>query len=259
MIQKLDTATCRKMHVALVADNAYVMVYEALKDLNPEKTKMHHVEIWLTALELTSQLTESPAPEEILEVMMEQLQEETTGVHDAELIATTCVCQLAARRKQIDNVDNIVKMLMPYCKKNPDFYPLLEKIDGKEQRMLQMGKKVDALTHAFTIVKDEGVQKAVELFTGYINMAVTLTPSTMESSLLAFNLFNIQSGHIFDELIMSVYEKYIERIAPGTRIEMILGNKNVAENGGVQLNTAQPVLPSGNEFIQMLSNLKQLK
>lgn len=247
------------MHIALVADNAYVMVYEALKAMNPEKTEMHHVEIWLTALELTAQLTNSPAPEEILEVLMEQLQEEANGDHDAELIATICVCQLAARRKQIDNVDNIVKMLMPYCKQNPDFYPLLEKIDGKEQRMLQVGKKVDALTHAFTMVKDEGTQKAVELFTGFINMAVTLTPSTMESSLLAFNLFNITSDHIFDDLIMSVYEKYVERIAPGTRIEMILGNKNVAENGGMQLNTAQPTLPGGNDFLQMLSTLNQMR
>ena len=261
MIQRYDQQQARRMRMALVADDVYCIVSDALKKQYPEKTPLNSVEIWMAAHGLTCDLIQSPAPEEIFDDLIEELKEEVSGSRFQDsgstvfLILMVSMCQISALRKQITNADVLLKRLIDVCKKHEMYYSLLEQFDGKEMRMRMASRKIDLLTYEMKAAGDnkEEMRKGMETFA---QTALALGPQNIQSSLLALNYINLTSGHIYDDLILDMYEQLEKMFVPKPGIEVTMGNKNVAESGGMQLNgDTKQDLPA---FLAMLNNLKQL-
>ena len=74
--------------------------------------------------------------------------------------------------------------------------------------------------------------------------------------MLALNYLNLKNDHIYDDRIMEIYEQLEKQFVPKPGTEVIVGNKNVAQNGGVQMNGDMPQDVAG--LIASLNNLKLL-
>ena len=122
MIQRYDGKQTLKMRMALVADDVYCIVSDALKKLYPEKTPLNNVEIWMAAHGFTRNLIGSAEPEEVFDDLVEELKEESSGFRDEGfsvfLILMVSMCQISGLRKQIKNADALLKLLMDVCHQN---------------------------------------------------------------------------------------------------------------------------------------------
>lgn len=261
MIQRYDGQQARRLKMALVADNVYCIVSEPLKKLHPGKTPLNSVEIWMAAHGLTCDLIESPAPELIFDDLVEELQESVSGFkfQDSDttvfLILMVSMCQISALREKIKNADALLKLLMNVCHQHEMYYKVLEQFDGKEISLRMAGKKIDLLTYEMKAVGDNKEEKR-QMLDGFAKAALMFGPRNIESNLLVLNYYNLKNGHIWDDQIMELYGQLEKKSAIQKGMELIMGNKNVAENGGVQMNGDMPQDVAG--FIESLNSLKLL-
>lgn len=254
MMKRMDKREAGKKCIALVADTLFCIVHEPLKKLVPDFTELHPVEIWIEAQNFSEMLQECPAPEELMEEFMETLKDEVEKPDDIFLVLMVSICQLSAFRTE--KADKCIKLIMPYCRPHKMYYPLLERFDGKEQRLkAESGRKVDIMNYAFMEL-DGDIRQVREAFGRFLATASTLTPDSIVSNLLAFNLFNLQNGHIFDNEILEIYKALVKKSDPGNKFELIFGNKNESKDGGVQLNldTLSKLQPE-----QIAETVQQLK
>lgn len=259
MIQRYDGKQALRMKTALVADDVYCIVSEPLKKLCPKKTPLNSVEIWMAAQGLTCQLIQCSEPEEIFDDLVEVLKEEGSELKDEGfsvfLILMVCMCQISGLRKQIENADVLLKRLMGVCHQNEMYYKVLEQFDGKEIQRRKVGKKVDLLNYEMKAVGDSKAEKR-QLLDDFAQAALKFGPQNIVSNLLALNYYNLQNGHICDDLILEMYGQLEKQFEKQKTIEMILGNKNVAETGGLQMNGNMPQDAAG--FLALFNQLKQL-
>lgn len=254
MIKKYD----KKLSVTLIADRLYCMVFSTLKGLNPSVTQLNPVEIWMAAKEFTEQLVDCLEPEELMDYFVETLRGEVEGKDDAFLIMMVSITQLSARRKSIDNADELILKLMPYCRPNVMYRKLFEMFSNKENEMKMVGKKVEIMTYTFTELKEESQTQSIGKMTELLDLALSMPGSDFTSTLLAFSIFNIQCGNAFNKMVLDYYDRMVEKNTPKPSIEMTLGNKNVAQNGGVQMNTDSGQTSSA-QMLELFNQLKQLK
>ena len=273
MVERYDEQQARRMRIALVADDVYCIVSEALKKLYPTKTPLNNVEIWMAAHGLTCDLMQSAAPEEILDDLVEELREEIphqvrdeasptphSGLDPESqttlfLILMVSMCQISGLRKQIKNAETIARRLMDVCRQHEMYYSLLEQFDGKEIRLRMAGHKIDLLTYEMKVA-GENKEENRQMLDGFVQAVLKLGPQNIESNLLVLNKLNLQNGHIYDDVILGMYEQLEQKSAPQKAIEMILGNKNVATDGGLQMNG--DMKGDASTFLAMLNGLKQL-
>ena len=259
MIQRYDGKQTLKMRMALVADDVYCIVSDALKKLYPEKTPLNNVEIWMAAHGFTCDLVGSAEPEEVFDDLVEELKEESSGFRDEGfsvfLILMVSMCQISGLRERITNAKPLVERLIAFCRQNEMFFPLLEKFDGKEMSRRAVGKKIDLLNYEMKAVGDNQAERR-QMLDAFVEAVLKLGPQNIESNLLVLNKLNLENGHIWDEQILSLYEQLEKKFVPKPGIEVTMGNKNVAENGGVQMNGEVPWDLAG--FIDSLNSLKLL-
>ena len=243
MIQRYDGKQTLKMRMALVADDVYCIVSDALKKLYPEKTPLNNVEIWMAAHGFTRNLIGSAEPEEVFDDLVEELKEESSGFRDEGfsvfLILMVSMCQISGLRERITNAKPLVERLIAFCRQNEMFFPLLEKFDGKEMSRRAVGKKIDLLNYEMKAVGDNQAERR-QMLDAFVEAVVKLGPQNIESNLLVLNKLNLQNGHIWDEQILSLYEQLEKKFVPKPGIEVTMGNKNVAESGSTQMNGNMP-------------------
>lgn len=253
MIKRYDKQQARRLRMALVADDVYCIVSDALKKLYPEKTPLNSVEIWMAAHALTCDLIQSAAPEEIFDDLLEELKEEVSssmfqdsscedeglGKNTLFLILMVSMCQISALRKQIENADALLKREMEVCRKHEMYYKVLEQFDGKEIRMRMVNRKVDLLTYEMKEIGDNKEAQR-QMLEGFAQAASMFSPQSFEGNLLALNYYNLQNGYIHDDLILKMYGQLEQKFEKQKTIEMIFGNKNIAEAGGMQMNGDMP-------------------
>ncbi len=258
MIRRYDKQQARRLRMALVADDVYCIVSDALRKLHPEKTPLNSVEIWMAAHGLTCDLIESPAPEEIFDDLLAEM-DEGLGFRDEGdtlfLILMVSMCQISALRKQIPNADALLKREMEVCRKNEMYYKVLEQFDGKEISRKMAGKKIDLLTYEMKEVGDNQEEKR-QMLDDFAQAALKFGPQGIENNLLALNYINLKNGHIYDDLILEMYGQLEKKHEKQKTFEMIFGNKNIAQAGGMQMNGEMPGDLAG--FIASLNNLKLL-
>ena len=263
MIHRYEESQARRMRMALVADNVYCIVSDALRKLYPEKTPLNSVEIWMAAHALTCDLIESPAPEEIFEDLLEDLDEglgmRVEGAKDEGttlfLILMVSMCQISALREKIPNAKALLEREMEVCRKHEMYFPLLEQFDGKEIRMRMVGRKIDLLTYEMKAVGDDK-EKRRQMMDDFAQAAIKFGPQGIENNLLALNYINLKNGHIYDDLILEMYGQLEKKHEKQKTFEMIFGNKNIAQAGGMQMNGEMPQDLAG--FLAAFNQLKQL-
>ena len=259
MIQRYDGKQTLKMRMALVADDVYCIVSDALKKLYPEKTPLNNVEIWMAAHGFTRNLIGSAEPEEVFDDLVEVLKDEGSELKDGGfsvfLILMVSMCQISGLRERITNAKPLVERLIAFCRQNEMFFPLLEKFDGKEMSRRAVGKKIDLLNYEMKAVGDNQVERR-QMLDAFVEAVLKLGPQNIESNLLVLNKLNLENGHIWDEQILSLYEQLEKKFVPKPGIEVTMGNKNVAESGSTQMNGNMPQDVAG--VLGMLNSLKQL-
>ena len=259
MIQRYDGKQTLKMRMALVADDVYCIVSDALKKLYPEKTPLNNVEIWMAAHGFTRNLIGSAEPEEVFDDLVEVLKDEGSELKDGGfsvfLILMVSMCQISGLRERITNAKPLVERLIAFCRQNEMFFPLLEKFDGKEMSRRAVGKKIDLLNYEMKAVGDNQTERR-QMLDAFVEAVLKLGPQNIESNLLVLNKLNLENGHIWDEQILSLYEQLEKKFVPKPGIEVTMGNKNVAESGSTQMNGNMPQDVAG--VLGMLNSLKQL-
>ena len=243
MIQRYDGKQTLKMRMALVADDVYCIVSDALKKLYPEKTPLNNVEIWMAAHGFTRNLIGSAEPEEVFDDLVEVLKDEGSELKDGGfsvfLILMVSMCQISGLRERITNAKPLVERLIAFCRQNEMFFPLLEKFDGKEMSRRAVGKKIDLLNYEMKAVGDNQAERR-QMLDAFVEAVLKLGPQNIESNLLVLNKLNLENGHIWDEQILSLYEQLEKKFVPKPGIEVTMGNKNVAESGSTQMNGNMP-------------------
>lgn len=269
MIQQYD----KKLSIKLISDRLFCMVFGTLRDLHPSQTQLNPVEVWMAARAFTEQMNECEEAGELVDYFLEELREECSKVSGSKVsggtdngtlellnsgtfatILIVSICQLSAIRTE-KAVANI-KLLLPYCQEHPLFDTMLMKIGAKEQEMAMVGKKVEIMDYTFMELKQE--PQSVGKMTELLDLALSMPGGDFTSTLLAFSIFNIQNGNAFNQVVLDYYNRMVEKNAPKPGIEVTLGNKNVAQNGGVQVNT-DPTQTSPNQMLEMFNQLKRLK
>jgi len=256
MITRYDDARARKVRMVLVADNLFCMVLPALKKVGPEHTELNDVEIWIASIKLTQSLRECPAPEELLEDLVEDASGAEIHSTDAFLVMLMSVVQLAAQRKFIENADDLSLLMMPYCTEHKLYATIMNQMDTKEQQMRMVGKKVDIMTYEMKQVIENDKEGMVNAINAFIESSMLLGAANMRDNLLVLNLVNLQNDHVLDDKILEMYDKMMEQSAQKPNIEVTLGNKNVAQQGSAQINTPMPT-DAGN-MLQLLNSIKGL-
>lgn len=243
MIERYDGKQTLKMRMALVADDVYCIVSDALKKLYPEKTPLNNVEIWMAAHGFTRNLIGSAEPEEVFDDLVEVLKDEGSELKDGGfsvfLILMVSMCQISGLRERITNAKPLVERLIAFCRQNEMFFPLLEKFDGKEMSRRAVGKKIDLLNYEMKAVGDNQAERR-QMLDAFVEAVLKLGPQNIESNLLVLNKLNLENGHIWDEQILSLYEQLEKKFVPKPGIEVTMGNKNVAESGSTQMNGNMP-------------------
>lgn len=248
----------KKLSMSLIVDNLYCMVFSTLKALCPDFTRLNPVEIWMAAKDLTEKLEKCPAPEELMDMFVEELESECDSDNDSFLVLMISICQLSARRKKVTNAAELIKALLPLCNKHEMFDTLMQSFSKKEQSMLLLNKKVDILSYEFKQMEGDN-ETMRQAFTAFFETASTLSPESITSNLLAFNLFNLRNGHILDDLILKMYDALLSKAGPGNHFEIIAGNKNVAHEGSTQMNADLPKDANLAGMLGAINQLKQLK
>lgn len=250
MIQQYD----KKLSIKLISDRLFCMVFGTLRDLHPSQTQLNPVEVWMAARAFTEQMNECEEPSELVDMFVEELSGDCDGESDSTIILLVSICQLSAIRSE-KAVANI-KLLLPYCQEHPLFDTMLHKIGAKEQEMAMVGKKVEIMDYTFMELKQE--PQSVGKMTELLDLALSMPGGDFTSTLLAFSIFNIQNGNAFNQVVLDYYNRMVEKNAPKPGIEVTLGNKNVAQHGGVQVNT-DPTQASPSQMLEMFNQLKMLK
>lgn len=254
MIKQYD----KKLSMSLIGDNLYCMVFGTLNALCPDFTRLNPVEIWMAAIGLTEKLVDCPAPEELMDLFQEELADECDGDNDSFLIMMVSICQLSARRKKVTNAADLIRLLLPLCNEHSMFDTLMRNFAEKEQSMRLLNKKVDILTYEYMQMENDN-EAMRQAFTTFFETASTLTPDSITNNLLAFNLFNLQNGHILDDLILKMYDSLLAKAEPVNHFEIYGGNKNVAQAGSTQLNAEMPKDANLAGMLGAINQLKQLK
>lgn len=259
MIQRYDGKQTLKMRMALVADDVYCIVSDALKKLYPEKTPLNNVEIWMAAHGFTRNLIGSAEPEEVFDDLVEVLKDEGSELKDGGfsvfLILMVSMCQISGLRERITNAKPLVERLIAFCRQNEMFFPLLEKFDGKEMSRRAVGKKIDLLNYEMKAVGDNQAERR-QMLDAFVEAVLKLGPQNIESNLLVLNKLNLENGHIWDEQILSLYKQLEKKFVHKPEIEVTMGNKNVAESGSTQMNGNMPQDVAG--VLALINSIKLL-
>lgn len=209
MIRFLTTEQEKSLRDILIYDHVYMMVHDTLRAMRPEMTDLTQVQIWLAATDFTTRLLQLTEAEELLPDEVDDLRIEAKDKNDAVLIMTTSICQLSALRKKESIADDLIRWLLPHVMHNPIYRPLLELIDGKEQRMALKGRTMDfdnyGLTHVE--VKDEHNKEVERMFNNFVENLNNMTPQAAEAQLLLLNLQNLQEGHRYDKQVLEGFKK----------------------------------------------------
>lgn len=223
MIRHLTLEQEKSLRDILIYDRVYMMVHDTLRSMRPDMTDLTQVQIWLAATAFTLRLMQLPDAEELLPDEVDDLRKEAKDKNDAVLIMTTSICQLSALHKTEPMADDLIRWLLPHVMHNPIYRPLLERIDGKEQRMAEKGKAMDFDSYILKEmeVKDDHNKDVERVFDNFVANLGNMTPEAAQNQLLLLCLQNMQEGHRFDKQVMEGFKKlkYKVDVHPLVKVE----------------------------------------
>jgi len=245
MTTRYTEKEARELRMQLVANDVFCIVFAELREMWKNGTSnLSDVEIWMEAKTLTNKIMTCAAPEEIIDDFIADAREQVDSETDLFLVVMVATCQLAALREQKENADRIIRLLLPYCRKQGEMHKhLWNNWDCKEHSMKTIGRKVDLFTYVLNDIGDTEKENIVQYIGLFIDAALTMPAEYITGNLLALNLLNIKLNHILDDRILEMYQAVYDKSDVKPKWEVILGNKNVAENGATQINTTDSINP----------------
>ena len=223
MIRQLTNEQEKSLRDILIHDRVYMMVHDTLRSMRPEMTDLTQVQIWLAATAFTLRLMQLPDAEELLPDEVDDLRKEAKDKNDAVLIMTTSICQLSALHKTEPMANDLIRWLLPHVMHNPIYRPLLERIDGKEQRMAEKGKTMDFDSYEMkeVEVKDDYSKDVERVFDNFVANLENMTSEAAQNQLLLLCLQNMQEGPRYDKQVMEGFKKlkYKVDVRPLVKVE----------------------------------------
>lgn len=76
----------------------------------------------------------------------------------------------------------------------------------------------------------------LDLLRKVLDLELAFSVGGLKDTLYALSILSMENDHIFDDLVLEYHHKMEKLTAPRPTYEFTMGNKNVAESGGAQLN-----------------------
>lgn len=223
MTRQLTNEQEKRLRDILIHDPVYMMVHDTLRKMRPGRTLLTQVQIWLAATAFTLRLMQLPYAEEQLPDEVDDLRRQAGDGSDAVLIMTTSICQLSALHRREPLADDLIRWLLPHVVHDPVYRPLLEGIDGKEQRMAAGGRMVgfDAYRLAEAEVEDDRSKDVERIFDSFVANLENMSPEAAQNQLLLLCLQNMQEGHRYDRQVAEGFRKlkYKVDVRPLVKVE----------------------------------------
>lgn len=77
---------------------------------------------------------------------------------------------------------------------------------------------------------------ALDLLRYVLDLELGFSVGGLKDTLYALSILSMENDHVFDDLVLEYHQKLTGLTAPHPTYEFTMGNKNVAEPGGVQMN-----------------------
>ena len=232
MIISLTQEQEKKLRDLLIYDRVYKILHDTLCDMRTEMTDLSQVQIWLAAAKFTDCLLKLPDAEEQLPDEVEDLRKEARDKNDAVLIMTTSICQLSGLHKTEPMADDLIRWLLPHVMRNPIYRPLLESIDGKEQRMMAKGKSVDFDSYQLKEVEvdDSPSKEAERVIDSIVANLDRVDATAAQNQLLILNLINLQENHRYDKQMLKGFDKLKIKVDDHPTVNIQHGDYVVEKN-----------------------------
>jgi len=257
MIQHFDRRQNREVREKCFGEDLFVMMHGVLRnEYEAGRTSYTPFEIWAAASQFSRQLLGLSFPEEQADYLVEELQDECDRSEDVYYVLLAVSFQIGAYRKQRDDIDRLEAMLMPRLRSNAEYLEHMSVIGQKE---LRMACRIDLLEYELKeIIAEGGTSEEVAEFLELFVMGSSNTSTeAIEHNLLLLNYVNLELDHSLDVYVKRMFEQlgYGGRRMP--QVEITMGNKNVATEGGVQMNAPMPA--NDRSLEQLISSIKSLK
>ncbi len=148
-IVHLDREQTRQLHRRLLANDAYVLFCDHLKQLHKEGlTALSQVEVFLSAENFARLLLSLPDIKEGIDAELDYLEEDAEGENDAMIISVLAACIISAQRRSLPAFDWEFAALRILIRWNGHelLDPMLQAAARKEEARWMEGKKTDLLT-----------------------------------------------------------------------------------------------------------------
>lgn len=212
MIVRLTKEQQKPARRQLLNDIVYVISHEALKEMqHDEKTELSPVEIFLSSRKFCETMLSLTDVEEGIDDEIDDLEEEAKGENDAMLIMTVATAQLQAISQRLVGIDirGIISHIYEHLDGNELFFPFFKQLVHKEETRWVEGKKTDLLNYEMQEIEFEGggSEEVRRLFEDFINYGDKIDADSIKGNLLILNRYNIEHNHVYDNEILSLYDK----------------------------------------------------
>lgn len=145
----LDQAQTREQHRRLLANDAYVLFHDHLKQLHEEgQTALSPAEVFLSAENFAKLLLSLPDIQEGIDDELDYLEEDAEGENDAMNISVLAACLICAQRSRL--LASVWKFaatrILTRWDKHALLQPMLQAAARKEEARWMEGKKTDLST-----------------------------------------------------------------------------------------------------------------
>lgn len=243
MILRLEKEQQKSARRQLYNDIVYVISHEALKEMQRDgKTELSPVEVYLSSQRFCETLLSLPDVEECIDDEIDELFDEAQGENDAMLILTISTVMLQAISKKRVGLDirKTISRIYEYLDDNENFLPFFKQLAYKEESRWIEGKKTELLNYEMQEIEFEGggSEEVRRLFEDFINYGDKIDVDSIKGNLLILNRYNIEHNHVYDNEILSLYDKLGIKSTPSMNINEYVAVKQVdteihkVESGG---------------------------
>ena len=206
MIVHIDPKEASQIRHSIIGDAVFTLVQDTVTKLNHEHlVSLSPIEVFASAQELYEALTGSEDVEEEIGYLVGDLRQECSE-DDAYMVMVTAACLLSAMRKQVEDADDILSLLLPYYSSNHLHYRVMMKLESKEH---SRKKKIDLLTYGMKRVEQRGggSEEKMEVFRSILRFSDNLDKDTIKEHIIVAGLYNLENGHAYDDILRGLYDK----------------------------------------------------
>ncbi len=232
MIVRLNKEQQKLARRQALKDIVYILCQDALKQMQIDgNTELSPIEVFVSARNFCETVLALPDIEEGLAYEIEDLEEEAEGGNDAMLIMSVAATQMQAMSNRRVGIDfrSIIYRIFEHLDDNKLFPSLIMQMTDKEDARWLEGKKTDLLNYELKEIELEGggSEEVKRLFEDFINYGDKIDVDSIKGNLIILNRYNIEHNHVYDNEILSLYDKLGIKSTPSMNIKEYVAMKQV--------------------------------